>query len=255
MLNIEQMVQSARACLGWPYVSPGSNDEKGIDCSGLFVKIFKDQGSSIYHGSNTIFRQYCVKTGKLTSESQLQPGMAVFKLKAWKDSDSDNRWYNTNPGNLSHIGIVTSVSPLEIIHASTGPMCVTTDKKIGTWKYWGTLKNVDYGGSQSVEPTQKEVTIVVEYAKVIGGGLNMREAESTSSNKITQIPNGATVAVVEHKDKWCKVTYNDYTGYVMTEYLSFNNSDGDQKESKLMLSIPRDCALALYEALKYSLKL
>ena len=59
------------------YVSPGTNDSRGIDCSGLFVKAYRDQGASIYHGSNTIYRKYCSEKGKLSSVSQLKPGMAV----------------------------------------------------------------------------------------------------------------------------------------------------------------------------------
>ena len=49
--------------LSWPYVSPCTNDSRGIDCSGLFVKAYRDQGASIYHGSNTIYRKYCSEKG------------------------------------------------------------------------------------------------------------------------------------------------------------------------------------------------
>ena len=34
MLNARKLCASAEACLGWPYASPGTNDAKGIDCSG-----------------------------------------------------------------------------------------------------------------------------------------------------------------------------------------------------------------------------
>ena len=72
------MCEDAKACLGWPYVSPGSNNSSGIDCSGLFVYLFRLQGASIYHGSNTIWREYTTSNkGKLTSKSQLQPGYAA----------------------------------------------------------------------------------------------------------------------------------------------------------------------------------
>ena len=67
MLDVKKLCASAEECLGWPYVSPGTNDSRGIDCSGLFVKCFRDQGASIYHGSNTIYRKYCSEKGKLTS--------------------------------------------------------------------------------------------------------------------------------------------------------------------------------------------
>ena len=82
MDNVNKLIASVEECLGWPYVSPGTNDSRGIDCSGLFVKAYRDQGASIYHGSNTIYRKYCSEKGKLTSISQLRPGMAVFKWNA-----------------------------------------------------------------------------------------------------------------------------------------------------------------------------
>ena len=82
MLDVKKLVASVESCLGWPYVSPGTNDQNGIDCSGLFVKAFRDQGGSIYHGSNSIYRKYCSEKGKLTSVSQLRVGMAVFKWNA-----------------------------------------------------------------------------------------------------------------------------------------------------------------------------
>ena len=56
MLDVKKLIASVEACLGGPYVSPGTNDSRGIDCSGLFVKAYRDQGASIYHGSNTIYR-------------------------------------------------------------------------------------------------------------------------------------------------------------------------------------------------------
>ena len=63
MLDKNKLIESVEECLGWPYVSPGTNDSRGIDCSGLFVKAYRDQGASIYHGSDTIYRKYCSEKG------------------------------------------------------------------------------------------------------------------------------------------------------------------------------------------------
>ena len=111
MLKVSKMIASAESCLGWPYACPGSNDARGIDCSGLFVKAFRDQGASIYHGSNTIYRKYCAEKGKLTSVSQLQPGMAVFK---WNANTPEK--FKDGLGDFQHIGLVTGVNPIRIVH-------------------------------------------------------------------------------------------------------------------------------------------
>ena len=221
MLNVNKMIQSAESCLGWPYVSPGTNDQNGIDCSGLYVKMYRDQGASIYHGSNTIFHDYCSQTGILTSVNQLIPGMAVFKLKAWTEEDKGNKWYGKEPGNLSHIGFVVSVNPLRIIHASSASECVTTDTKIGKWKYWGYLKNVDYGD----EPVDGGGNMKAIVTASNGQPVNMRVKPNRASASIMKVPVGAVVDVHMDGSEWTLISYMNNTGYMMTEFLKFEQDD------------------------------
>ena len=90
----------------------------------------------------------------------------------------------------------------------------------------------------------------MEYAKVIGGSLNMREDTDIKSNRITSIPNGSDVAVLEKGEVWCKAIYNAYTGYVMTRFLKFE----DESENELItISISKEAAKELYDALELSL--
>lgn len=223
MLSISKLSASANECMGWPYVSPGTNDKNGIDCSGLFVKMYRDQGAKIYHGSNTIFHEYCSETGKLTSVNQLQPGMAVFKRKDWTDADKSNKWYGKDPGNLSHIGYVDSVNPLRIIHASTGAMCVTTDTKIDKWAYWGKLKDVDYSGSPSPEPSPEPDPEPITVTKMVfaenGKPVNLRYGPSLDKKIMDEIPVGETVTLSQIKGSWSKVTWKKKTGWMMNAFL------------------------------------
>ena len=53
------------------------------DCSGLFSWAFNQLGGYMYHGSDTMFRKYCVNKGELkkgrrTDRATLKPGSAVF---------------------------------------------------------------------------------------------------------------------------------------------------------------------------------
>lgn len=91
------------------------------------------------------------------------------------------------------------------------------------------------------------------YAKVIGGKLNMRVDTSTDAERITQIPEGARVAVVEHGAVWAKAAYNEYTGYVMVKFLQFEEEDPSEDVDMVSIVLPRDVAAVLYEALKTSL--
>ena len=134
MIYTDKLIADFEDCLGWPYASPGTNDERGIDCSGMFVRAFRLQGQRIYHGSNTIWRKHLSCKGSIDALSNLRPGMAVFK---WKPDTPAK--FSDDEGDFCHIGLVTSVSPLRIVHASTEGMKVKADHKIGRWKYWGVL--------------------------------------------------------------------------------------------------------------------
>ena len=134
MINIDKLIADFEDCLGWPYATPGSNDQRGIDCSGMFVRAYRLQGQRIYHGSNTIWRKHLRSKGRIDSVADLRPGMAVFK---WKPETPAK--FNDAEGDFCHIGLVTSIQPLRIVHASTEGMKVKADSKIGKWKYWGVL--------------------------------------------------------------------------------------------------------------------
>ena len=52
------LIRKFNEIIGWPYASPGTNDENGIDCSGAFVRAYRAAGKNIYHGSNRIERVF-----------------------------------------------------------------------------------------------------------------------------------------------------------------------------------------------------
>ena len=234
MLDLNKLCASAEECLGWPYVSPGTNDARGIDCSGLFVKCYRDQGASIYHGSNTIYRKYCSDKGKLTSVNQLQRGMAVFK---WNPNTPAK--FDDGLGDFQHIGLVVSVSPLRIIHASSAAGCVTTDTKLGKWAYWGWLKDVARDGiTPEPEKGDEEPVSAVKTAVVFaesGSTVNMRVRANASAALVERVPIGAAVEVLGTGNKWSKVKYGTWTGYMMTQFLTTEDPAPAELETGLTL--------------------
>ena len=221
MLDAQKLIASVEECLGWPYVSPGTNDSRGIDCSGLFVKAYRDQGASIYHGSNTIYRKYCSEKGKLTNVSQLKLGMAVFK---WNANTPEK--FDDGLGDFQHIGLVTSVNPLRIVHASSAAGCVTTDTKLGKWAYWGWLKDV--AKTDSLPPAPAELTegdeeLMAEFATVIadsGSTVNMRTKAKSTAALVERVPLGARVEILGTCGSWTKVKFGSRTGYMMSQFLT-----------------------------------
>lgn len=170
----EGLIRAVEGAMGWPYVSPGSNDSRGIDCSGLLVYAYTQFGQSIYHGSNTIYRKYCRDTAKLTSEKQLTPGMAVFKWNANTPSK-----FSDGLGDFQHVGVVTRVKPLRIVHASSAAGKVVADIKLGKWTYCGYLKAVEYGG--------ENMGILEDIAKILTGPTAAQPATTP-----TDLPTTAT---------------------------------------------------------------
>ena len=59
---------------------------------------------------------------------------------------------------------------------------------------------------------------------VTGGGLNLRLYPSTSASSPIQIPNGTALTVQTHNATWSSTTYEGYSGFVMTQYLTINSS-------------------------------
>lgn len=101
------------------------------DCSGMFVWAYKRFGESIYHGSNTIWKKYCSKQGKLSNGQRcdgiaLRPGTAVFLL---------------NSSGRHHIGLY--VGNDTVIEAKGTKWGVVTSKP-SHWDEWGELSAVDY---------------------------------------------------------------------------------------------------------------
>ena len=224
MLDVNKLIASVEECLGWPYVSPGTNDARGIDCSGLFVKAFRDQGSSIYHGSNTIYRKYCSEKGKLTNISQLKRGMVVLK---WNPNTPEK--FNDGLGDFQHIGLVTSVNPLRIVHASSAAGCVTTDTKLGKWAYWGWLKNVAKTDAapviqpETIDEGDEDPMATTEFATVIadsGSTVNMRTKAKSTAALVERLALGARVEVLGTCGSWTKVKFGSRTGYMMSQFLT-----------------------------------
>lgn len=53
------------------------------------------------------------------------------------------------------------------------------------------------------------------------GSLNLRASASGSGKVLTTIPQYAVISIQSKGSEWCQTTYNGYTGFVMTKFLTF----------------------------------
>jgi hypothetical protein len=261
MINKDKLIADCLAVQGWPYVSPGSNDERGIDCSGMLVRAYRLQGGTIYHGSNRIVRAYCKGVVEIRSESDLVPGMAVFK---WRNDGEEADAYKANGvyydarflGNFYHVGLVAQVKPTRIVHA-TMPMA-KVDTALGSWTHAGYLRDVDYEGVATDTNGAQGIYLATA---ATGTSINMRSKPSTATdNRIAVIPIGDYIEVTKIEDGWAFAKWHDKSGYIQKQYLTLakedaedtqEGGDGDKQDEDLMsISLPRYVVRALYNALE-----
>ena len=126
---------------------------------------------------------------------------------------------------IDEIGLVTSVNPLRIVHASSAAGCVTMDEKLGKWAYWGWLKDVAKTDSLPPtpdEPTEGDEEPMAEFATVIadsGSTVNMRTKAKSTAALVERVPIGARVEILGTCGSWTKVKFGSRTGYMMTKFL------------------------------------
>ena len=111
------------------------------DCSGAFSYSFRKLGGKMYHGSNTMYREWCtakgtLKAGKKSGGAEILPGTAVFT-----GTENDH----------PHVGLYCGNG--EVIEAQGTKSGVVSGKITNSkWKYWGELKGVDYSEYESAKP-------------------------------------------------------------------------------------------------------
>ena len=254
-ITSKQIKQDFEEIVGWPYVSPGTNDISGIDCSGAWVRCYKKHGFTILHGSNSIYRKECSSTGKINSSSNLKVGMMVFKNRF--DNKEPDKYKNDGLGNFYHIGCVTNINPLVITHA-TSPNAKQDTKfnsNMNGWSHWGIGNKVeltetintditDDGGSEIVatsgELQDKNCKVVTDDKTSV----NMRKKDNKKGALVVRVPDGETVLVTSDSgNSYVGVRWEDvagiyknvgkvYTGYMAREFLTVydENSNTDDSE-------------------------
>lgn len=192
------------------------------DCSGAFVRAYKQYGLSIYHGSNRIARSYVVS---LLPVSQAKPGMAAFKAREPGEQLYDlpsqykpgGSHYNGDLNDYYHIGLVDS-DPRYVLNAQSTQRGFQRSKMQDGWDAVGCLKAVDYtenGGNDEMGYLY-EATVDSANDKPV----NLRKSPSTSASVIGAVKDGASVKVLAEVDgDWAEIDTGSKTGYMMRGFL------------------------------------
>lgn len=213
----------------WDYCL-NSAREGCVDCSGAFVWAYKQFDKTILHGSNSIAR---LSVGDLLSISYARPGMVAVKVKDWTDDDDTNRWYDSEPGNVYHIGLVIqNGSEMNVIEAKGAKWGVVQTKLDNKWKFVAYLDDVDY--------TQKMEETIMEYKytgsiHLTSGYVHLRSQPNITSKSIAKLYHGEPVEIGDSSQpNWYAVKDEaGNEGYVYSKYVVIENEiqSDDQMDS------------------------
>lgn len=197
----------------WKYVAGGAKAGE-VDCSGAFTYWYKQADSYMYHGSNSMWRKYSAVVGKI-GEIDLVPGMAVYKIRDWKSSESGNPWYKTEPGDVYHVGLY--IGNDQVVEAK-GTRYGVVYSKLKEWTHASRLKYTEYDLDENGE-TAKQVFPAMGVVVTESGKLNVRKKPNTTSTVLDRIPKGDMVTLTGYEDGWYSLEYNGHNGYVSSEYI------------------------------------
>ena len=227
-----------------------------MDCQEFYERCAEDAGlKKDLKGSNAWYREFQKNGWVGTPEScRVQfgsvPKGATLFIHAY-DGGEEKRGYHDGLGNASHIGIKTGRGK-GAIHSSASRGCVAEsefhDKTIpnGGWNMVGLHPWFNYGekidrilaeivagdggspsgGEEEPIPMNETATVVLP-AGAGGTTVNMRKKADQNAALVVRVPVGSSVIITEDLGKWCAITYDRYSGYMMSNYLEYDGQGGE----------------------------
>jgi len=227
-----------------------------MDCQEFYERCAEDAGlKKDLKGSNAWYREFQKNGWVGTPEScKVQfgsvPKGATLFIHAY-DGGEEKRGYYDGLGNASHIGIKTGRGK-GAIHSSASRGCVAEsefhDKTIpnGGWNMVGLHPWFSYGekidrilaeivagdggspsgGEEEPIPMNETATVVLP-AGAGGTTVNMRKKADQNAALVVRVPVGSSVIITEDLGKWCAITYDRYSGYMMSNYLEYDGQGGE----------------------------
>ena len=239
----------------WPY-EWGASRTGCVDCSGAFVWAYKQEGKSIYHGSNRIARSFIVE---LLPISEARPGMAAFKARQPGEAlyalpqgylPGGGR-YNGDLNDYHHIGLIDD-DPAYVLNAKSVADGFKRSKITEGWDFVARLKDVQYDDVNNGDVVMTDAYVISSD----GNPVKLRPTPSTDKPYLAKVPVGAAVEVVDNADGWSNVIWGDKRGYMMTKFLIFDEEkepseeEDHSDEEEVVLRLPRSAADALYTTLQ-----
>ncbi len=206
------------------YREGGTGADGTCDCIGLVMGAMYALGCGKYelHSSNYFARKQTDGLSELQDVSQLSAGMLVYKART-DTARLNARYlpggscYNGDLLDYYHAGVVESVYPLSIVHCTSSAEAngIARDKSIGSWTHFGTVSGLG-------ETAAKHTAVVVAPN---GKPVNLRKRPDAHAPLLSRVAVGTQVSVSETAQGWARVKAGGETGYMMQDFLRFQNDE------------------------------
>lgn len=211
------------------YRTGGRGADGTCDCVGLIMGAMYRNGHAKYqlHSSNYFARYETENLEPLTSESQLGPGVVVYKAREDKGQLPERyreggEHHRGDPLDYYHMGVVTGVDPLEITECTEGGGVngIDYDRSIKGWTHLGWVKDVSIfwvaPEGENEMTTYKAMVFAAE-----GTTVNMRKSPNSKGKLMTRVPIGTVVTVNESAMGWSQISVDGEIGYMMSQFLQY----------------------------------
>lgn len=196
----------------WVYDWSGAEYGK-VSCSGAWVFVFRQWGSSLYHGSNTIWRKHTGRKGRLDVVKPL-PGWAVFK---WRKDGEPEQYESDGQDDYYHMGcfVGATVDHPEgaVIEAKGTNWGVVETSILDGWSYAAEMLGVDYSAMEQPQAILGRVTAQS------GKTVNLRKQPNASAIVLLRVPVGTEAEILDITDGWAHIRVDRRTGYMLERFL------------------------------------
>ena len=221
----------------------GDGSDGTCDCIGLIIGAIRRAGGRWpgTHGSNYAARNVMSKLIRQVDAASLERGWLVFKAHGPMDDGyalpdkyrAGGAEYNGDVMDYYHVGVVTSIEPLNITHCteSGGVDGITVDTRQGLWVYAGPCNLVDYTDEDEKGDDDVEVKKGV-VASQDGNPVKLRPTPSTAKPYLAKVPVGTVVEVMQDAQGWAQVRLpGGQVGYMMSQFIAEAENDAETPQS------------------------
>lgn len=217
----------------------GDGSDGTCDCIGLIIGAIRRAGGIWpgIHGSNYAARFAVGGMMRNVSAADLELGWIVYKARGPLDPGYDlpekyrvgGASYTGDVMDYYHVGVVTSVEPLNITHCTESGSIngVTVDTKQGDWRYAALCTMMDYSDGDGVDMEERSAVVVSSD----GNPVKLRPTPSTEKPYLAKVPVGTQVEVMQDAQGWAQVRLpSGQVGYMMSKFLAIEDS-GEEPEN------------------------